>query len=119
MLRLRLGPGGERCYQQSHCCPSNGSANAQLRIIEDLLDSARVIAGKLRIELEPVDLVSVLEAALDTAAPAAEAKGCQSSSPDFAPSPGISLGDSTRLQHGRVEPAHQRRQVHSPRGRAG
>jgi PAS domain S-box-containing protein len=39
------------------------SAKAQLRIIEDLLDSARIITGKLRIELGPIDLVPVLEAA--------------------------------------------------------
>jgi signal transduction histidine kinase/ActR/RegA family two-component response regulator len=73
------------------------SAKAQLRIIEDLLDSARVIAGKLRIELEPVDLVPVLEAALDTAAPAAEAKGVNLVA-NFGPLPGQMLGDSTRLQ---------------------
>src|SRR5262245_56981927 len=54
------------------------SAKAQLQIIEDLLDSARIIAGKLRIEPGPVDLVPVLEAAIDTARSAAEAKGVKS-----------------------------------------
>src|SRR5215475_1883791 len=51
------------------------NAKAQLQIVEDLLDSARIIAGKLRIEPGPVDLVPVLDAALDTARSAAEAKG--------------------------------------------
>jgi PAS domain S-box-containing protein len=51
------------------------SAKAQLQIIEDLLDSARIVTGKLRIEPGPVDLVPALEAALDTVRPAAEAKG--------------------------------------------
>jgi len=73
------------------------SAKAQLRIIEDLLDSARIIAGKLRIELEPVDLVPVLEAALDTARPAAEAKAITLVA-GFGPAPEQALGDSTRLQ---------------------
>jgi PAS domain S-box-containing protein len=73
------------------------SAKAQLRIIEDLLDSARIIAGKLRIEREPLDLVPVLEAALDTVRPAAEAKGVKLVS-DFGPAPEQTLGDPTRLQ---------------------
>ena len=73
------------------------SAKAQLRIIEDLLDSARIITGKLRIELEPLDLVPVLEAALDTARPAVEAKRVTLVA-DFGPAPEQTLGDSTRLQ---------------------
>jgi PAS domain S-box-containing protein len=73
------------------------SAKAQLQIIEDLLDSARIITGKLRIELEPIDLVPVLEAALDTVRPMAEAKGV-SLAADFGPAPEETLGDSTRLQ---------------------
>jgi PAS domain S-box-containing protein len=73
------------------------SAKAQLRIIEDLLDSARIIAGKLRIELEAIDIVPVLEAALDTARPAAEAKGVKLVS-DFSRVPEPTFGDSTRLQ---------------------
>src|SRR5262249_35232973 len=73
------------------------SAKAQLQIIEDLLDSARIIAGKLRIELEPVDLVPVLEAALDTARPAAEAKGIKLVA-NFGTAPEQTLGYSTRLQ---------------------
>jgi PAS domain S-box-containing protein len=73
------------------------SAKAQLQIVEDLLDSARIIAGKLRIEPGPVDLVPVVEAALDTARSAAEAKGVMLAA-DFAPLPEQVLGDPTRLQ---------------------
>src|SRR4029077_11645597 len=51
------------------------NTKTQLQIIEDLLDSARIISGKLRIEPGPLDLVPVLESALDTVRPAAEAKG--------------------------------------------
>jgi PAS domain S-box-containing protein len=73
------------------------NGKAQLHIIEDLLDSARIIEGKLRIELEPVDLVPVLETALDTARPAAVAKGVKLIA-NFGPAPEQTLGDSTRLQ---------------------
>jgi len=73
------------------------NAKAQLQIIEDLLDSARIIAGKLRIVPGPVDLVPVLEAALDTARSAAEAKGVTLAA-DFGPLPEQVLGDPTRLQ---------------------
>ncbi len=73
------------------------SAKAQLQIIEDLLDSARIIAGKLRIEPGPVDLVPVLQAALDTARPAADAKGVHLVA-DFGPWPEQARGDPARLQ---------------------
>jgi PAS domain S-box-containing protein len=73
------------------------NAKAQLQIVEDLLDSARIIAGKLRIEPGPVDLVPLLEAALDTARSAAEAKGVTLVA-DFGPLPEQVLGDPTRLQ---------------------
>src|SRR5215831_1495906 len=73
------------------------NAKAQLQIVEDLFDSARIISGKLRIEPGPVDLVPVLEAALDTARSAAEAKGVTLVA-DFGPRPEQVLGDPTRLQ---------------------
>jgi PAS domain S-box-containing protein len=73
------------------------NAKAQLQIIEDLLDSARIITGKLRIALERVDLVPVLQAALDTVRPAAEAKGVAVIA-NLAAEPEETVGDSTRLQ---------------------
>lgn len=73
------------------------NAKAQLQIIEDLLDSARIITGKLRIERALVDLAPVLEAALDTVRSAAEAKGVTLVA-DFGALPEQVLGDPTRLQ---------------------
>jgi PAS domain S-box-containing protein len=73
------------------------SAKAQLQIIEDLLDSARIVTGKLRIEPSLVDLVPALEAALDTVRSAAEAKGITLVA-NFRRLPEQVLGDSTRLQ---------------------
>ncbi|HEV2668164.1 MAG TPA: PAS domain S-box protein, partial [Blastocatellia bacterium] len=47
------------------------SGKAQAQLIDDLLDTARIISGKLRLELGPVDLVSVIEQAVQTIHPAA------------------------------------------------
>src|SRR5262249_14775484 len=73
------------------------NAKAQLKIIEDLLDSARIVTGKLRIEPGPVDLIPALEAALDTGRSAAEAKGVTLVA-DCGPLPQQVLGDSPLLQ---------------------
>jgi PAS domain S-box-containing protein len=50
------------------------SGKAQAQLIDDLLDTARIISGKLRLDLGPVDLVSVIEQAVQTIQPAAGAK---------------------------------------------
>ena len=50
------------------------NAWAQKQIIEDILDVSRVITGKLQLTLGPVDLVAVVDAALDAVRPAIEAK---------------------------------------------
>ena len=51
------------------------NAKAQAQLVEDLLDLSRIISGKLRLEVRPVDLPAVIEGALDSVRPAAEAKG--------------------------------------------
>jgi PAS domain S-box-containing protein len=53
------------------------NAWAQKQIIEDILDVSRVITGKLQLNLGPVDLVAVIDAALDAMRPAMEAKEIQ------------------------------------------
>jgi len=73
------------------------NAEAQLQIIEDLLDSACIVTGKLRIEIFPVDLAPVLKAALDTVRAAAEAKGVMLVA-DFGPGPEVVAGDPARLR---------------------
>jgi signal transduction histidine kinase/ActR/RegA family two-component response regulator len=50
------------------------NARAQGQIIDDLLDVSRIITGKLRLRIEPVDLQQVVEAALESIRPAADAK---------------------------------------------
>src|SRR5215510_6534777 len=73
------------------------SGKAQLQLIEDLLDKTRVIIGKLRLDLGPVDLVSVIEQAVQTIQSAADAKGI-SIEIDLPSEIGQITGDSTRLQ---------------------
>jgi PAS domain S-box-containing protein len=51
------------------------NANSQAQLIEDILDFSRIISGKLRIDVRPVDLAAVIEAAADVLRPAADAKG--------------------------------------------
>jgi CheY-like chemotaxis protein/nitrogen-specific signal transduction histidine kinase len=51
------------------------NAKAQSQLIEDILDVSRVITGKLRLEVQPVNLASVIESAINAVLPAADAKG--------------------------------------------
>ena len=51
------------------------NARAQTQIIEDLLDMSRIISGKVRLDVQRIDVASVVQSALETARPAAEAKG--------------------------------------------
>jgi signal transduction histidine kinase len=53
------------------------NARLQLQLIEDLLDTARIISGKLRLEMRLMDIAPVVNDALDVVRPAAEAKGVQ------------------------------------------
>ena len=50
------------------------NAKAQLQLVEDLLDVSRIITGNMRLEVRPVDLRPIVEAAVDSVRPAAEAK---------------------------------------------
>jgi signal transduction histidine kinase len=51
------------------------NAMAQSQLIEDILDVSRIIGGKLRLSVGAVNLIEVVDAALDSVSPAAEAKG--------------------------------------------
>ncbi|MFL6256543.1 MAG: PAS domain S-box protein [Pyrinomonadaceae bacterium] len=51
------------------------NARAQAQLIDDLLDVSRIITGKLRIDVRPIDPNSFIEAAVESVRPAAEAKG--------------------------------------------
>ena len=50
------------------------NAKVQAQIVEDILDVSRIITGKLSLNVQPVDLATTIDAALDSIRPAAEAK---------------------------------------------
>jgi PAS domain S-box-containing protein len=50
------------------------NARAQTQIIEDLLDMSRIISGKVRLDVRPLELAGIVKAAIETVAPAAAAK---------------------------------------------
>ncbi len=49
-------------------------ARAQRQLIDDLLDLARITSGKLRLDVQAVELIPVIEAAVDAVRPTADAK---------------------------------------------
>ncbi|HKP63413.1 MAG TPA: PAS domain S-box protein [Polyangiales bacterium] len=73
------------------------NAVAMAQLIEDLLDMSRVISGKLRIEVQRVELARVVEAAIESIRPAVLARDIE-----LVPSIEVALpeitGDPTRLQ---------------------
>lgn len=73
------------------------NAVAMAQLIEDLLDISRIISGKMRLEIQPVDLSRVLEAAIESVKPAADAKEILVDATLDAGA-GSLMGDPTRLQ---------------------
>ena len=73
------------------------NATAQARMIDDMLDMARIAAGKLRIEMRPVDVVKVVLAAVDVVMPAAHAKRVALRTNLDPRTPNV-MGDQDRLQ---------------------
>ena len=73
------------------------NAKIQKQIVEDILDVADIITGKLRLNVRLVELVPVVEAAINTVLPAAQAKEIKL---QFVCDPAAEqvLGDSDRLQ---------------------
>lgn len=72
------------------------SGRMQARLVEDLLDMSRIIAGKLRLNVRRVALSEVIEAALESLRPAMEAKAIQLRK--LLAMGGVINGDAQRLQ---------------------
>lgn len=73
------------------------NARSQAQLIDDLLDISRIITGKIRLNVQTIELLTVIEAAMDTVRPAADAKNIRLQSV-LDPAAGPVLGDSERLQ---------------------
>ncbi|HZH91423.1 MAG TPA: ATP-binding protein, partial [Pyrinomonadaceae bacterium] len=73
------------------------NAQSQVQLIDDILDVSRIIRGKLRLDVRPVELAPVIEAAVDSVRPAAEARGIRLQVV-LDPGAGPVSGDPDRLQ---------------------
>jgi len=72
------------------------NTRAQAQLVDDLLDMGRVTSGKMRLDVQRVDLAAAIEAAVETARPAADAKGLRLQK---VLDPGVIVaGDPGRLQ---------------------
>ncbi|MDT5060942.1 MAG: hypothetical protein QOH63_1401 [Acidobacteriota bacterium] len=73
------------------------NARSQAQLIDDLLDVSRIITGKLRLDVRPVELSAIIEAAIESTRPAAAAKAIQF---EVALDKSASqvMGDASRLQ---------------------
>ncbi len=107
-LRSPLNPilGWSKLLQQGKLDPTKTTiaidtiernARLQVQLIEDLLDISRILRGKMSLTMMPVDLSSVIAAALETVRLAAEAKSIEIQT-IASPGVGIAMGDSGRLQ---------------------
>ncbi len=72
------------------------NVNAQIRLVDDLLEMSRVVSGRMRLAVQPVDLVTIVRQALDALRPAADAKGIRLQTVLASPG-GPVIGDPDRL----------------------
>ena len=87
----------ERATQERALESIERNARAQARLIEDLLEVSRIVTGKLRIQVRPVDLAAIVDAAVEVVQPAAAAKRITLSVAVEA-RPAMTSGDPDRLQ---------------------
>ena len=73
------------------------NAMLQTQLISDILDISRIIRGKLKLEAKQIDLIDVINHAIDTVELAAKAKSI-SIKTNLNENIGLVRGDSTRLQ---------------------
>jgi PAS domain S-box-containing protein len=73
------------------------NARAQNQLIADLLEMSSIISGKVRLDMQRLDLAHIVEAAVESIAPTAQAKGI-SLRKLIDPTAGPILGDNHRLQ---------------------
>lgn len=73
------------------------NARAQNKLIEDLLEMSSIISGKVRLDVQRLDLAAIAEVAVESVAPAAEAKGIRIRK-IIDPGAGLVSGDHNRLQ---------------------
>jgi signal transduction histidine kinase/PAS domain-containing protein/ActR/RegA family two-component response regulator len=91
----RVGSSGADLHKGLDTIERN--ARAQAKLIEDLLDMSRITSGKVRLDIQRVEPISFIEAAVETVRPAADAKGILLEIL-LDPTAGPISGDPNRLQ---------------------
>jgi signal transduction histidine kinase len=93
---LQLNPRSpEQVTEAANVIARNG--RAQVQIIEDLLDMSRVVTGKMRLDVQSVDLCDVVRRAIDTVTPAATAREIELQT-SLDPQASRIVGDASRLE---------------------
>ena len=73
------------------------NARAQAQLIEDLLDMSRITSGKVQLEMTPLSAKALVDAAIETVRPAADARNIHIDR-DYQDGPAMVAGDPSRLQ---------------------
>jgi PAS domain S-box-containing protein len=73
------------------------NAEHQKQLVEDILDASRIVAGKLKVEIKPIHLLTVVGSAIEAIRPVAAAKGVELSCALDPQAEGVE-GDTHRLQ---------------------
>jgi signal transduction histidine kinase/ActR/RegA family two-component response regulator len=73
------------------------NAKAQAQIVDDILDVSRIITGNLYVDLHPIEIMPVIEAAINVVRPTADTKGIRIET-EFDSTPIVVSGDANRLQ---------------------
>jgi CheY-like chemotaxis protein/nitrogen-specific signal transduction histidine kinase len=87
----------DRATVQRALAQIDASANAQARLINDLLNVADIGSGRLRLDIQPVDLIPLIESILESLRPAIVARGITLEN-RIDPEAGTLSGDPARLQ---------------------
>lgn len=93
---LRRG-GNDQAEVQKGLEAIERNARVQSQLIGDLLDTSRIASGKVRLDVQPLDPISFIDAAIETVRPSAEARGIRLLA-ILDPGPGAISGDPARLQ---------------------
>jgi signal transduction histidine kinase/ActR/RegA family two-component response regulator len=73
------------------------NAKAQAQIVDDILDVSRIITGNLSLDLHPIEVVPVVNNAINVVRPTADAKGIKIET-YYDSTPSVISGDANRLQ---------------------
>jgi PAS domain S-box-containing protein len=73
------------------------SAESQARLVDDILDTSRIITGRFNLESKPIKMLRIFEAAVEVVRPSAEAKRITLHT-DIKDRDGMIMGDANRVQ---------------------